>query len=155
MGHSDEGRRFSEGDHSSDNNDYSLLLESFVVVRDGMAPEGPTPMVAEEKRGGGGCHPRLGPWLETFRIQQPRTPRVTAKGRRDSDVEKSPCPDLSDPNSSPSSRRSPRVFPSSPSSLPNSDDWQKPTKVAHRRPLGVGPGFPPEMVLLQHRPLGL
>lgn len=52
-------------------------------------------------------------------------------------MDKSSCLESSDPNSSPP-RSSPTIIPSPPSSPPDSNGWQKPSKVARRRPPGDG-----------------
>lgn len=69
---------------------------------------------------------RLGPWMATTRIRQPRQTRIRANTRREARSN----PDSSDPNSSPSCSRLPILGSSSPGSPPNSDEWQKHPKFA-------------------------
>lgn len=87
-----------------------------------------SPMTVEDKGdpvagGDGRGQPRLSLWLVTSQIRQSQMPRVVAKARKE--------PNSSEPNSSSLDPKSPLPHSSSPGSPPDSNRWQKSSKVAH------------------------
>lgn len=115
-------------------------------------------LMSEGKGVARGGQPCFGLWLVTSRIQQPRTTRGPVKGWMDSDKGKESCPSSLDPYSSSPSWSSPTTTISSPNLPPNSDGWQKPSKVARHHLLevvgdpGKGPILPSVFCALD--PLG-
>lgn len=86
------------------------------------------------------ARPKLGPWLMTTRVRQQRPRRLPVKETTEAGKGKTPgrvSPDL--PSSSPTAA-SPTIATSSPSSPPDSDGWQKPSKVARRHSLVASSG---------------
>lgn len=95
--------------------------------------DSPCPLVQESSRSDGGGHPKLGPWMVTFHVWQPRAPTASVRGRKDQDKHKEGCLESSNPCSSFPPLSSPMYISSPSNSSPDFDSWQKPTKVARHR----------------------
>lgn len=122
LGHFNGCCRFLEGELASGGADFSLQPDNAVIVGGEVELEIPVPMVAEGKGDGEGGRPKLGPWLVTSRICQPRISRASTKRRRDV-KEKGAGPSSSDPYSSSPPMTSPTATTSSPNSSPDFDGW--------------------------------
>lgn len=82
IGHLDEACQFPNDSPSTSYRGLTIQPENLVATRVEAAMEGPTLLMEERRTGLGGGRPKLGPWLVTSQIRQPRTPRSPMKGHR-------------------------------------------------------------------------